>query len=445
MVPTRDDSTSESFPVQMGIQKRGGTDLENAFFGCLGVKSYPIVWLAWSSLRNDSGFRVQRDRQQILESENSLLAPYAVRHDETGGREFPESEHPYRIPFQRDRDRVVHSSAFKRLQYKTQVFVHSVGENYRNRLTHTLEVAGISRTIASALGLNTLLAETIALAHDLGHTPFGHAGQDMLSDLMKDYGGFEHNKQSVRIVTFLETRYPSFPGLNLCGETVKGMMKHGADYSGSLLGTERKSEGPSLEAQCADVADEIAYTNHDIDDGLEMGYLRLEDLDSIPIWARTAEKVRESYPNLSGKVFVRTVIRELTNGMVSNIIRNIQSRITDWKIDTRNDLNRIFSEGKRIAGYDSDFSDRVQELKRFLYETLYRHPSVVVTSDRGRDIIEALFRYFCKQPSAIPDTYRDRISSEGLERCVCDFVAGMTDRYAEESVQNLGISIAASK
>ncbi|TGK59962.1 deoxyguanosinetriphosphate triphosphohydrolase [Leptospira wolffii] len=385
---------------------------------------------------------MQRDRNQIIESENSFLAPYAVFQDQTGGREYSEEEHPYRIPFQRDRDRVVHSSAFKRLQYKTQVFVHSVGENYRNRLTHTLEVAGISRTIASTLGLNSLLAETIALAHDLGHTPFGHAGQDMLGDLMKDYGGFEHNKQSLRIVTFLETRYPSFPGLNLCRETIKGMMKHGAEYSGSSLGKERKEEGPSLEGQCADVADEIAYTNHDIDDGLEMGYLRLEDLSSVSLWAETAQKVRASYPSLGGKVFVRTVIRELTNGMVSNMIQNIQSRISDWKIETRSDLNRIYMEGKRIASYDSEFSDKVRELKSFLHETLYRHPSVVVTSDRGRDIIEALFHHFRKQPDSIPETYRDRIASEGLERCVCDFVAGMTDRYAEELAHSVGIPTA---
>ncbi|TGK00589.1 deoxyguanosinetriphosphate triphosphohydrolase [Leptospira semungkisensis] len=381
---------------------------------------------------------MQRDRNQIIQAENSLLASYAVRQDETGVREYPEAEHPYRIPLQRDRDRVVHSSAFKRLQYKTQVFVYSVGENYRNRLTHTLEVAGISRTMATALGLNSLLAETIALAHDLGHTPFGHAGQDMLSDLMKDFGGFEHNKQSLRIVTFLETRYPSFPGLNLCGETIKGMMKHGGEYLGSHLGQERKEEGPSLEAQCADVADEIAYTSHDIDDGLEMGYLKLEELSDLHLWSDSFLKVKEEYPDLGGKVLVRSVIRELTNGMVSNMIRTIESRIHQWKISSRADLNFHFQEGKRIATYEPEYWEKVRELKSFLYRTLYRHPSVVVTSDRGRDIIESLFYHFRKQPDSIPETYRQRFETEGLERCVCDFVAGMTDRYAEEMAQSIG-------
>ncbi len=403
--------------------------MEPTCFAC----SAPFELLYWSL--------VQRDRNQIIETENSLLAPYAVRHDETGGREHEEVEHPYRIPFQRDRDRVVHSSAFKRLQYKTQVFVHSVGENYRNRLTHTLEVAGISRTIATALGLNSLLAETIALAHDLGHTPFGHAGQDMLSELMKEFGGFEHNKQSIRIVTFLESRYPSFPGLNLCRETVKGMMKHGAEYSGSSLGRERKQEGPSLEAQCADVADEIAYTNHDIDDGLEMGYLRIEDLSGLSLWAEAEAKVKDSYPNISGKISVRTIIRELTNGMVSTLISTIGSRIEEWKIGDRSDLNRNYEEGKRIVSFKADYAEKVRELKLFLYQTLYRHPSVVVTSDRGRNIIEALFYHFRKQPDSIPETYRQRISSEGLERSVCDFVAGMTDRYAEEVSNSIGIKV----
>ncbi|PJZ76077.1 deoxyguanosinetriphosphate triphosphohydrolase [Leptospira neocaledonica] len=380
---------------------------------------------------------MQKDRNQIIQTENSLLAGYAVLQDETGGREYKEEEHPYRIPFQRDRDRVVHSSAFKRLQYKTQVFVYSVGENYRNRLTHTLEVAGISRTIASALGLNSLLTETIALAHDLGHTPFGHAGQDMLSDLMGEFGGFEHNKQSVRIVTILETRYPEFPGLNLSKETLKGMMKHGAEYGGSNLGKERKDEGPSLEAQCADVADEIAYTSHDIDDGLEMGYLKVEDLRSLSLWAETSEMVKGKFPKLDGKVFVRTVIRELTNSMVSSMIQTIESRISDWKIRDRSDLNTAYQEGKRIATYEPSYGEKVRELKSFLYKTLYRHPSVVVTSDRGRDIIETLFFHFRKQPDSIPETYKRRIEKEGLERCVCDYVAGMTDRYAEEMASSL--------
>ncbi|EQA36138.1 phosphohydrolase-associated domain protein [Leptospira inadai serovar Lyme str. 10] len=372
-----------------------------------------------------------RDRLALSELENSLLSEYAVPHDRTGGREYPEEEHSYRLPFQRDRDRVVHSSAFKRLQYKTQVFVYSVGENYRNRLTHTLEVAGISRTIAAALGLNSLLAETIALAHDLGHTPFGHAGQDMLAELMSVSGGFEHNKQSIRIVRYLETRYPEFPGLNLSIETLKGLMKHGAEYSISSLGLERKQEGPSLEAQCADLADEVAYTNHDIEDGLEMGYLRSQELEEIRLWNETSRKTKERYPKVNEKVRIRTTIRELTNGMVSHIIDVVYRRLLEYKIRDRNDLNRSYAEGKKIIGFDLEFGEKVRELKSFLYKTLYRHPSVIKTSDQGRDMIHVLFKYFQQHPNEIPEIYRIRIESEGLDRSVCDFVAGMTDRYAE--------------
>ncbi|EPG76049.1 phosphohydrolase-associated domain protein [Leptospira fainei serovar Hurstbridge str. BUT 6] len=366
-----------------------------------------------------------------------MLCEYAVHHDRTGGREYPEEEHSYRLPFQRDRDRVVHSSAFKRLQYKTQVFVYSVGENYRNRLTHTLEVAGISRTIAAALGLNSLLAETIALAHDLGHTPFGHAGQDMLAELMSVSGGFEHNKQSIRIVRYLETRYPEFPGLNLSIETLKGLMKHGAEYSTSSLGLERKQEGPSLEAQCADLADEVAYTNHDIEDGLEMDYLRLQELEEISLWKETSRKTKEHYPNANEKVRIRTTIRELTNGMVSHIIEIVHRRLLEYKIKNRNDLNRVYAEGKKIIGFDLEFGEKVRELKSFLYRTLYRHPSVIKTSDQGRDMIAVLFKYFQQHPKEIPETYRIRIESEGLDRSVCDFVAGMTDRYAETVFKDL--------
>ncbi|TGK17518.1 deoxyguanosinetriphosphate triphosphohydrolase [Leptospira fluminis] len=372
-----------------------------------------------------------RDRDSLSRLENSLLAAFAVPHDRTGGREYPESEHEYRLPFQRDRDRVIHSSAFKRLQYKTQVFVYSVGENYRNRLTHTLEVSGISRTIATASGLNSLLAETVALAHDLGHTPFGHAGQDMLSELMSEFGGFEHNKQSLRIVRLLESRYPRFPGLNLTLETLKGLMKHGAEYSTSTLGLERKQEGPSLEAQCADLADEIAYTNHDIEDGLEMGYLNLSELEEIPLWHEFSLRVRERYPNTNEKVRIRTTIRELTNGMVSHIVGMMRIRIEEYGISQRSDLNRAYVEGRKILGFDEDFGETVRELKSFLHRALYRHPSVVRMSDLGRDMIAVLFRYFRKHPKEIPESYKERIETEGLERIVCDFVAGMTDRYAE--------------
>ncbi|WP_036068722.1 deoxyguanosinetriphosphate triphosphohydrolase [Leptospira noguchii] len=376
-------------------------------------------------------------RDDLLQKETETLAPYAISNANNGGRIYEEEEHSYRLPFQRDRDRILHSSAFKRLQYKTQVFIFSVGENYRNRMTHTLEVAGLSRTIASALGLNSLLSESIALAHDLGHTPFGHAGQEILSGLMKDYGGFEHNKQSLRIVTSIEKKYPNFPGLNLCRETLKGLMKHGTDYDSSVILLERKENGPSLEGMIADLSDEIAYTNHDIEDGWEMGYLHLGDLLENPFWKEVYEECKDQYKEVGEKILIRTSIRTLTNFLVSDLIQSISSALEKNQIQSNEDLSFLWKQDIRIASFSNRVDLKFRELKSFLYEKLYRHEDLIRMSDYGKKIIESLFDYFLKHPEKIPETYKERIEEESLYRVVSDYVAGMTDRYAEKIYQSL--------
>lgn len=376
-------------------------------------------------------------REDLLQKETETLAPYAISNANNGGRIYEEEEHSYRLPFQRDRDRILHSSAFKRLQYKTQVFIFSVGENYRNRMTHTLEVAGLSRTIASALGLNPLLSESIALAHDLGHTPFGHAGQEILSGLMKDCGGFEHNKQSLRIVTSIEKKYPNFPGLNLCRETLKGLMKHGADYDSSVILLERKENGPSLEGMIADLSDEIAYTNHDIEDGWEMGYLHLGDLLENPFWKEVYEECKDQYKEVGEKILIRTSIRTLTNFLVSDLIQSISSALEKNQVQSNEDLSFLWKQGIRIASFSNQVDLKFRELKFFLYEKLYRHEDLIRMSDYGKKIIESLFDYFLKHPEKIPETYKERIEEESLYRVISDYVAGMTDRYAEKIYQSL--------
>ncbi|EKO52788.1 phosphohydrolase-associated domain protein [Leptospira kirschneri str. 200801774] len=373
----------------------------------------------------------------MLQKETETLAPYAISNANNGGRIYEEEEHSYRLPFQRDRDRILHSSAFKRLQYKTQVFIFSVGENYRNRMTHTLEVAGLSRTIASALGLNPLLSESIALAHDLGHTPFGHAGQEILSGLMKDYGGFEHNKQSLRIVTSIEKKYPNFPGLNLCRETLKGLMKHGTDYDSSVILLERKENGPSLEGMIADLSDEIAYTNHDIEDGWEMGYLHLGDLLENPFWKEVYEECKDQYKEVGEKILIRTSIRTLTNFLVSDLIQSISSALEKNQVQSNEDLSFLWKQDIRIASFSNQVDLKFRELKFFLYEKLYRHEDLIRMSDYGKKIIESLFDYFLKHPEKIPETYKERIEEESLYRVISDYVAGMTDRYAEKIYQSL--------
>ncbi len=378
-------------------------------------------------------------RTTLLEEEEKILAPYARKSSLSGGRVHFEEEHPYRLPFQRDKDRIVHSQAFKRLEYKTQVFVFSEGDHFRNRLTHTLEVAGVSRTIAKVLSLNEDLAEAIALAHDLGHSPFGHAGQDALAEIMKGRGGFEHNKQSLRVVQKLERRYPEFPGLNLCQATLSGIMKHGGDYEVSDLNLQRKEEGPSLEALIVDFSDEIAYSIHDIEDGLGRKFIRPEDLSSVSLWRRNYLSVKQQYPAAKEELVLRTTFRFLLNEIVSNLITTTSSHLEIHEIKTYEDVSRAFLEKIRLVVFSQTMWEEMRELKKFLYKNLYRHPVVSKMSDQGKETIFLLFDFFTKNPDKIPESYLEREEEEGRDRIICDYIAGMTDRYAMEKLKSEGM------
>lgn len=375
--------------------------------------------------------------EDLYKEEDSKLAPYAVKHIESNARVYPDEDHLYRLPLQRDRDRIYHSRFFKRLQYKTQVFTNSEGDNFRTRLTHTLEVSGIARAIAQTLGLNSLLAECIALAHDLGHAPFGHAGQDILSELMKAYGGFEHNKQSLRIVQVLENRYPNFPGINLCKATLSGIMKHGGDYEDTDLYIIRKEEGPSLEAMLTDLSDEIAYNCHDIEDGLEMGFITVEDLSKVSIWKDHFEAVSKKYPDANPDIKVRTTLRSLMNHMASDLMQSIYQNLQSNKIGSHEDLHTAWNKNIRLVDYSESLQPKVIELKKFLRESLYYHEKVLKMTHRGQDIIEKLFSYFTKNPEKIPASFRTKLETEGKYRIVCDYISGMTDRYAEQIFETL--------
>jgi len=368
----------------------------------------------------------------LYKEEELVLSPYGVKSSDSGGRLYQEKEHEYRLPFQRDKDRIVHSRAFKRLEYKTQVFINSEGDNYRTRLTHTLEVAGVSRTIATSLGLNVHLSECVALAHDLGHAPFGHAGQEILSELMKSHGGFEHNKQSLRVVQKLENRYPDFPGLNLTRKTLQGIMKHGGDYDSSTLKAERNEEGPSLESLVTDFADEIAYNSHDIEDGIERNLIFTEDLNSLEIWKRNFTRLKEKNKSREEILLVRGCIREILNEMTTDLLMETDRRLITNGVNSFGDLTRVWKSGEKIVSYSNEMQREVGELKKFLLENLYKHKEVMSMAKKGQDIIEKLFHYYAKFPKVMPTSYVEKIPDEGVHRVVTDYIAGMTDRYAEE-------------
>lgn len=374
---------------------------------------------------------------ELLEEEDRHLSDIAVKNSETVERMYPEEEHPYRLPLSRDRDRIVHSRSFKRLEYKTQVFINSEGDNYRTRLTHTLEVAGVSRTICRVMGLNSHLGEVIALAHDLGHTPFGHAGQDILSELMKDFGGFEHNKQSLRIVEELENRYSEFPGLNLSRMSLIGLMKHGGEYEKSDLSILREESGPGLESLITDCADEIAYNSHDIEDGIERNLIHISQLNSLAIWQRVVSDYRGEKDENS-ELYFRKLLRSLMNTMVSNLIESTEATLKKEGIRTRKDFSEAWKSGKRPVGFSLEMSDSISELKKFLSANLYNHPDVVVNSNRGKRIIEFLFGYLKNHSEKIPEKFLSRRESDGIYRVLSDYISGMTDRYAESKADEFG-------
>jgi dGTPase len=369
---------------------------------------------------------VLRDRRAYEREERERLAPAAVRSAESRGRLFPEPEHAYRTAFQRDRDRIVHSRAFRRLEYKTQVFVYHEGDHHRNRLTHTLEASQIARTLARILRLNEELAEAIVLAHDLGHTPFGHAGERVLSDLMKSYGDFDHNRQSLRIVDLLEERYPGFRGLNLTYETREGILKHGCAWEHPVE-VPAETAQPSLEAQVADHADEIAYTNHDLDDGLRAGLITLDQLDEIPLWREMRRKVREDHGDVRERVLRAQTIIGLINQLVTDLARESARRV-DGAAPT--DVAALRALPERLVGFSETQRARLAELKQFLSEHFYHHPTVLEMSAPAERVIGDLFRHYRENTGELPSHVRDRFESDGVERAIADYVAGMTDRFA---------------
>lgn len=373
------------------------------------------------------------DRQKLEELEDKALAPYGVRSKDTKGRAYLDDEPDYRTSFQRDRDRIIHTTAFRRLEYKTQVFVNYEGDYFRTRLTHTLEVAQIGRTIARALGANEDLVEAICLAHDLGHSPFGHSGEVSLARLMKDYGGFDHNKQSLRIVTELEQRYPEFPGLNLTWEVREGMVKHESEYDIADARDYDPTLRGNLETQIANVADELAYTTHDLDDGLRSGMITPAMLEGIDLW----EILKATYgwygPQLADLERHR-MIRQLVGIMVSDMIASTDKRLRETGVRSPLEIQKLKTN---VIGYSEEMQRRNRELKDFLYRNLYSHYRVIRMAVKAERVITSLFGAYQTEPAMLPDSLRPAIAAHGLERTICDYIAGMTDRFAIEEHEKL--------
>ncbi len=368
----------------------------------------------------------------------SELAPYASHAPTSRGRRYPEPAPVGRSEYQRDRDRIVHCAAFRRLEYKTQVFVNHEGDMFRTRLTHSIEVAQIGRTMARTLGLNEDLVEAIALAHDLGHTPFGHAGQDILNDCMKHYGGFEHNLQSLRVVDELEHRYAEFDGLNLTFETRAGILKHCSLKTARSLGALGQrfidKHAPSLEAQLTNIADEIAYNNHDVDDGLRAALLTLEQLRDVPLFNTQYELVQERYPKLSQRRTIHEIIRRMINQQVTDLVQTTQATLAQHAIQTS---AQVQTQERDMIGFSTEMAAHHLKLKQFLRENLYRHYHVQRMTFKARHIVKSLFDVFMNDSHLLPPEAQHSAAllaqdqgDSGRARAVADYIAGMTDRYA---------------
>jgi len=369
-----------------------------------------------------------RTRQDLEELERQILAPYAQLSAETRGRKHKEPPPDWRTEYQRDRDRVIHSRAFRRLEYKTQVFLNGAGDHLRTRLTHTMEVAAISRNISRALRLNEDLAETIALAHDLGHSPFGHKGEAVLDRLMRKNGGFEHNRQSLRIVEELEQKYPRFSGLNLSWEVREGLIKHSTTYDHPSGRQGFEAHSPSLEAQVANLADEIAYSSHDLDDGLDSGLLSESALESsVRLWRQAAESVRRQYGELPDERRRSFTIRCIIDLQVKDVVTTTEALIARSGVQSADDVRR---HPKPLVQFSSERRRLNRELSRFLYKNLYYNPEVNRPHVRARQVLEELFHFYLENHAEIGGQARKRARSDGWPRTVCDYLAGMTDRYA---------------
>ena len=375
-------------------------------------------------------------RETLEHLEDLTLAPYGVRSRTSRGRVYPDHEPAYRTSFQRDRDRVIHSTAFRRLEYKTQVFVISEGDYYRTRLTHTLEVAQIGRTLARALGVNEDLTEAICLGHDLGHPAFGHSGEQTLNELMAEHGGFDHNRQTLRVVELLEERYPRWPGLNLTWEVREGLVKHETEYDVSDASGYEPDVACSLEGQIANVADELAYTAHDLDDGLRSSLISLSDFQDVTVVGELMAELELDPCAALSKLDRHRLIRALIGWGVSDAVQTTALRLEDEGIDS---LDKLRARGNPIIGFSEHTLIRHRELKASLFQNLYRHWRVVRMAAKARRVLEALFEAYIQEPAQLPDPVQKRISKseEPLQRLACDYVAGMTDRFALEEYARL--------
>jgi len=373
-------------------------------------------------------------RQQLEELEDQALAPYAIHSKDSKGRKYPEEEPDFRTLFQRDRERILHTTAFRRLEYKTQVFIIHEGDYYRTRLTHSLEVAQLGRSVARSLGANEDLVETICLAHDLGHPPFGHSGETILADLMKDHGGFNHNRHSVRIVTQLENRYPDFPGLNLTWEVIEGMVKHETDYDVSDASDYDPQLRGHLEAQIANAADEMAYTSHDLDDGLRSGMITPAQLEGIAIWEIVNESIGRRKSDTIDDLARHQIIRRLIGFEVTDLIQSVDRYLRKSNVKSSLALQQL---PFNVVGFSEDMHHRNRELKDFLFANLYRHYRVVRMANKAEKIVADLFKAYIDTPTMLPEPAQALIEERGLERTVCDYIAGMTDRFAIDEHKRL--------
>ncbi len=376
---------------------------------------------------------MKADRLYLENQEFQNLAPYASKSKLSKGRQYPESSHPYRTEFQRDRERIIHSRAFRRLEYKTQVFINHEGDHYRTRLTHTIEVAQIARTISRVLRLNEDLAESVALAHDLGHTPFGHAGERQLDRLLQEHGGFEHNRQSLRVIDILEHKYPGFNGINLTWETREGIIKHSSPYDRPELSDFNSAELPSLEAQLIDYADEIAYNNHDLDDGITSQLLNIDEIEELKIWKLASKINSKDIPKEKDKKkdhFIKIII----NILVSDLIELTYANINKFKIKSYEDVKNADS---KLVGFTDEIRIANDELKEFLRERLYRHHKVALMTMKAQKVIKDLFAIYIEHADILDDKLQEKIKQNGLIETVTDYIAGMTDRFAIDEYKRL--------
>jgi dGTPase len=374
-------------------------------------------------------------REELEQRERQILAPYAQFSADSRGRAHAEDPPEWRTQYQRDRDRVIHSRAFRRLEYKTQVFLNGTGDHLRTRLTHTMEVAAISRNISRALRINEDLTETIALAHDLGHSPFGHKGEAALDRLMKGQGGFEHNRQSLRVVELIEQKYPHFPGLNLSWEVREGLAKHFTTYDRPGRKNGFKAKSSSLEAQVANLADEITYYSHDLDDGLSSGLLTEKQLErDVTLWADAARCVRKDHGTLPDECRRYFIIRCIIDDQVKDVVYSTEKRITATGVQSADDVRR---QTKGLVQYSEKRRALNLQLRKYLYKNLYYNPEVHEPNRRAVKMLEALFRYYLEHPDEIGEISQRRAKHDGWPRAVCDYLAGMTDRYAIQEHQRL--------